>query len=154
MKITKLLSLLYIGINSTSLLAQQDSAFKVCGTGRKNPYYYPAVQYYGEFKAIKQYYSRFYDSEKFKLLADNSGIVRIQFTINCKGETGLYAVENCDYNYKACNINEVIVEELLSLTKKLNGWIPAKDKQNETIDSHKFLAFKIKNGAIVDILPK
>jgi hypothetical protein len=87
-------------------------------------------------------------------LENNSGIVRIQFVVNCKAQSGNFMVESCDYNYKICTVNPLIVNSLLELTKKLNGWIPAIDECGETVNSHKFFAFKIVNGAIEDILPK
>jgi hypothetical protein len=146
------ISLIFLCYNS--LRAQQDSTFVLCGEGLRNPYYHPTLQHYGEFKAIKQYYYNFYDGEKYKAIEHNNGIVRIQFVINCKGETGQYTVENCDHNFKPTFINNKIVDELLFLTQQLNGWIPAKDEKGEAINSHKFFAFKIRNGSIIDILPK
>jgi hypothetical protein len=134
--------------------AQSDSAFALCGTGVKWPYYNPDLTYYGNFRAIKKYYAQNYETEKFLKLENNSGIVRIQFVVNCKGESGNFVVESCDYNYKICNVNPLIVNSLLELTKSLNGWIPAINEQGESVNSHKFFAFKIVKGVIEDILPK
>jgi hypothetical protein len=51
-------------------------------------------------------------------------------------------------------INTQITAQLLELTKGLKYWIPAKDDDEKIVNSHKFFAFKIVNGQLVDILPK
>jgi hypothetical protein len=134
--------------------AQSDSVFALCGSGKTWPYYNPNLTYYGNFRAIKKYYAQSYETEKFLKLDNNSGIVRIQFVVNCKGQSGNFVIESCDYNYKICTINPLIVNSLLELTKSLNGWIPAINEEGESQNSHKFFAFKIVKGVIEDILPK
>jgi hypothetical protein len=137
-----------------SLHAQMDTTFKLCEPSRKNPYYYPDLTYRGEFRELKSYYYQYFGDENFKKLVNNSGIVRLQFQVNCKGESGHFSFQNCDFNYKTCLIDETITTQLLNLTKSLNGWIPAKNEKGDYVNSHKFFAFKIKEGQLIDILPK
>jgi hypothetical protein len=147
-------TILFCFIMSNIMQAQTDSSFSLCGTGRKNPYYYPQLRYRGEFRELKAYFYQYFAEENFKNLSNNSGIVRIQFQVNCNGTSGNFSIKNCDFKYKVCEINESISSKLLNLTKSLNGWIPAKDEKGNYINSHKFFAFKIKDGQLIDILPK
>ncbi len=146
--------LLFCLIVPDRIYAQPDTSFSLCGTGRKNPYYHPDLNYRGEFRELKAYFYQYFAEENFKNISHNSGIVRVQFQVNCKGESGNFNFINYDFNYKVCDIDQVITTKLLNLCKSLNGWIPAKDEKGEYINSHKFFAFKIKNGQLIDILPK
>ena len=127
-----------------------NSDFELCD-GNLYPYYYPELKYKGEFYAIKR---SFYDQYKIIESANNSGIVRIQFHVNCKGVSGNFEVETYDLTYRKNTIDNQIVAQLLQLSKELNGWVPGVNEDGETINSHKFLAFRIVNGELIDILPK
>jgi hypothetical protein len=137
-----------------SAFSQIDSTFQLCGTGSKKPYYFPELRHRGGFREIKQHFYLGYDKSVYEKVKNNSGIVRIQFAVNCKGESGQFKIEVCDFNYKISTMHATIIEQLLFLTKALNGWLPAHNDKGEAINSHKFFAFKIENGSIVDILPK
>jgi hypothetical protein len=135
---------LFISCNSAS------ENFELCGGGL-HPYYHPELNYKGSFYAIKEHFKTNY---KPVSTGNNTGIVRIQFQVNCKVETGNYNMETYSFNYELTAINTQITAQLLELTKGLKDWIPAKDDEGKTVNSHKFFAFKIVNGQIVDILPK
>jgi hypothetical protein len=124
--------------------------FKLC-SNEKHPYYYPTLNYEGGFYEIKKHY---YDKYKNIQSDKNTGIIRIQFQVNCRGETGNYKIASYSLDYKLETINKQINDQLLLLTKDLKDWIPAVDDKGESIDSHKFFAFKVINGKLVDILPK
>lgn len=132
----------------------KDSTFKLCEQGRTYPYYSSKVTYKGSFWDIKQQYLSNYPLKKFKKLKNNSGILTIQFKINCKGEIGDFSVQQCDLNYEPIVLNEKIVTYFLEETKKLKEWIPGKDEDGNEVNSHKFFSFRIKDGVILEILPK
>mgnify|MGYP000854727886 FL=1 len=124
--------------------------FDLC-SGKLHPYYYPELKYKGDFYAVKQHY---YDNYKQVKSIQNSGIVRIQFHVNCRGETGNYKVETYSFDYLKTELDLRISKQLVQLTKSLTNWIPAENEDGETVNSHKFFAFKIKKGQLIDVLPK
>jgi len=124
--------------------------FELCNTSL-HPYYYPELKYEGDFYAIKKHFKEYYQPV---LASDNSGIIRIRFQVNCKGESGNYNIETYDFNFKITQINKEITTQLLELTKSLDGWIPARNDDGKRVNSHKFLAFKVENGNLIEIMPK
>jgi hypothetical protein len=126
------------------------SEFKLC-PGKKRPYYYPTLEYKGSFHEIKRH---FFSNYKTIDASNNNGIVKIRFYINCKGETGDFFIDTYSLNYKRISITNKISNQLLYLTKDLKDWIPARNDEGEKINSHKFFAFKIIEGKLIDILPK
>jgi len=136
--------LCFISCNSSS------NDFELCGGGLK-PYYRTGLSYEGDFYAIKEYFKTNYKAIKS---GENSGIVKIQFHVNCKGEAGNYKLEAYSFDYQLLEINSEITSQFLELTKGLNEWIPGKDEDGEAVNSHKFFAFKIVEGVLTEILPK
>jgi len=131
--------------------SENNEKFELC-SGKTHPYYYPALEYNGGFYKIKKHY---YSNYKTIELSNNTtGIVKISFNINCKGESGNYFLETYSLNYKNISISKKITEQLLNLTKRLNYWVTAYDEDGDSVNSHKFFAFKIINGKLTDILPK
>lgn len=135
-------------------LAQGEDDFKLCGEGIMHPYYYPELMYDGDFIAILSHFKDDFNSEKHTDLKYNSGILTIQFHVNCKGETGDFSIKMVDFDFKGTKINQEMVDEILNFTKGLNKWIPAKDEDGLIVNSHKFLSFKIVNSNITEIFPK
>jgi len=124
--------------------------FKLC-SGNTRPYYYPALEYKEGFYKIKKYlYDNYHKVESF----NNSGIVKIRFHVNCKGQPGNYTLETYSLDYKNMIVDSVITNQLLKLTKDLKEWIPALDEDGNFVNSHKFFAFKLVDGELKDILPK
>jgi hypothetical protein len=146
MKITIKLFLLYFLTSCSS----GNSEFKLC-SGIKRPYYFPTLEYKGDFYKIKNHFFNNYTTIQ---LPNNNGIVKIRFHVNCKGETGNFFTDTYSLDYKKTTINKDITEQLLNLTKSLKDWIPARNEEGENINSHKFFAFKIIKGDLIDILPK
>ena len=135
---------LFISCNSESI------KFELCGGGL-HPYYYPQLSYKGSFYAIKEH---FYTNYKEVNYSNNTGIVKIRFHVNCKGETGNYKVETYSLDYNSIKMESQITQQLLRLTKELKDWIPGKDAGGDFVNSHKFFAFKIIEGQLTEILPK
>jgi len=140
---------------SISLFSQQkDTTFILCGEGETWPYYYPELTYKGGFWEIKQQFRSNYPTKKFQKLKHNTGIITIQFKVNCHGETGDYVIQQCDFDYQTIALNKKITTYLVSQTKLLNNWIPATNDKGEAVNSHKFFSFRIKKGVLLEILPK
>jgi len=127
-----------------------NSEFKLC-SGGKRPYYYPTLEYKGGFYIIKKH---FFNNYKTLVCSNNTGIVKIRFDVNCKGEAGNFTIDTYSENYEKSIINDEITKQLLCLTKELKNWIPANNEEGEPINSYKFFAFKLVGGKLIDILPK
>ena len=128
----------------------QKDDFKLC-FNKKYPYYNPKLNYEGGFYEIKKH---FFDNFKEIDGEGNTGIVRIQFQVNCLGKTGNYQIETYSNNFEKSVMANEITEQLIQLTKDLQKWIPAVNDNGESVDIHKFLAFKLEKGKLIDILPK
>ncbi|NOT36608.1 MAG: hypothetical protein HOP11_04465 [Saprospiraceae bacterium] len=89
---------------------------------------------------------------EFAKIEGESGYITIRFMVNCEGKTGRYRVEQLDFEYKDKKFNEKIIDSLLSKTKSLDKWIPAKS-EDFVYDYYKYLTFKIIDNQIKDILP-
>jgi len=124
--------------------------FELCGGGL-HPYYHPQLNYQGSFFAIKNH---FYKGYKEVNSENNDGIVRIRFHVNCKGQTGNFTWDTYSLDYDSIKLDDRITDQLLALTQQLDKWIPAKDEDGSALNSHKFFAFKISDGQLIDILPK
>ena len=123
----------------------------LCGLGILKPYYLTGLDYKGGMFAIKEKYKKEYINVK---KGHNSGIVKIRFDVNCLGETGNFEFETYTLNYESTTINDSIVNQIVLIARKLNNWIPGTNDDNENINSFKFIAVKVINGEIKEILPK
>ncbi|MBK9734238.1 MAG: hypothetical protein IPO92_04430 [Saprospiraceae bacterium] len=119
-------------------------------------------------KKTKQYHNLNeelqYDGEKYALVkifttqykptdeARDSGLVRIRFMVNCKGQTGRFRMISSGYDYKKKQFNKVITDQLMTISKSLAGWKILSDKSGAK-DYYQYLIFKIKDGQIKEILP-
>lgn len=120
---------------------------------------------------IKQYYVRYssdkpsgYKGEKaaiVKLFSENyscpniegeDGYVTIRFVVNCEGKPGRYRIQEMDFNYLPKKFEKSISEKLLTITKKLDGWIPV-SRGEKNFDFYQYLTFRIEKGQIKKIMP-
>ncbi len=132
--------------------AQDD--FKLCDSVKTMPYYHPDITNALNFYDIKKHFREEYPEERFKKLAVNSGLITIQFKINCKGEVGEYRLQQCDLNYKLIEMDASITDYFMKKTKELKDWNLGKDEAGLIVNSHKFYSFRIVNGVLLEILPK
>ena len=149
-----MLILFYLVIQSNCLFSQTNEEFVLCGNQKTYPYYHPELKYHGGFWEIKNHFNTKYTEKEFVNIENNSGVVTIQFVVNCDGKTGRFETQSCDLNYTEKEVNAAIVKHLLSLTKELKNWTVALDESNLKVNSHAFLSFRIENGKITEILPK
>jgi hypothetical protein len=141
-------------LNTLLFSQEKDTSFKLCNDESVYPYYYPELKYKGDFWEIKQHYQSTYPTTKFQVLKNNSGIVTVQFKVNCKGQTGDFKILQCDSDYHPITLNKEITDYLMTKTKELKDWIPPKDEEGNIVNSHKFFSFRIKEGILLEILPK
>jgi hypothetical protein len=115
-------------------------------------YHHRELKYKGSFWEIKKQYE--YPIAKFQNLKNNSGIITIPFKGNCKGETGDFSLQQCDLACQLTRLDTAITTYFLNKTKMLKGWSPAKNKEGKLINSHKFYSLRIRQGILLEILPK
>lgn len=107
------------------------------------------MEYEGEKSAIETIFMANYKSEK---IDNESGLIRINFVVNCKGKTDRFRLISMDENYNEKIFLKSITNQLLIITKNLNGW-KAKKYHEKDIDYYQYLIFKIENGQLKEILP-
>lgn len=112
------------------------------------------TNYQGDKEMIEKAFKEKYNPENAK---NESGLIRIRFIVNCKGETDRFRVIGMDENYQKKIFDKSITEQLLRISKNLKGWMPKNftSKTNEVFsyDYYQYLIFKIKNGQLIEILP-
>lgn len=106
-------------------------------------------QYRGEKLAIIETFKA-----KYKPVGINNetGLVRIRFIVNCKGETGRYRTIGMNTLYQKKEFDSRIIDQLLNITKNLSGWKVFSDN-SKSYDYYQYLIFKIEDGNIKEILP-
>ena len=107
------------------------------------------LEYEGEKSAIEKVFIENYKSEKIN---GETGLIRINFVVNCKGKIDRFRLISMDENYNKKVFLKSITDQLLRITKNLNGW-KAKKINEKDIDYYQYLIFKIENGQLKEILP-
>jgi hypothetical protein len=128
-----------------------DPHFKVCNPERVYQYYNfsKGLQYTGEKTTINNHFrTGFKPKERYS----DSGFLTIRFIVNCEGKTGWFRVQGMDNAYHKKNFTPSLVDEILTLTKKLDGWIPG-DIENTRVGYYQYLTFKFENGNLIEIMP-
>ncbi|MGB0887260.1 MAG: hypothetical protein ACPGSL_03980 [Vicingaceae bacterium] len=133
---------------------EKENSFKLCDSVGVWPYYNPDLTIEGNFWEAKEHYKKDYPLSLFQTLKNNTGIITVQFKVNCKGETGDFSIQQCNFNYQPTVMAEQITGYFLSQSKTLTGWIPGKDEEANVVNHHKFFSFRIKEGELIQILPK
>ena len=126
--------------------------FLICPDDFNYSYQYfnfDSFDYKGEKVAIENEFMKSYDSKKTN---KESGLIRIRFIVNCQGKTDRFRIQSVDENYKTKEFDKNITEQLLLITKKLDGWKPKKHKGKE-VNYYQYLIFKIEQGQLMEILP-
>ncbi|MBK7232081.1 MAG: hypothetical protein IPH93_07410 [Saprospiraceae bacterium] len=129
-----------------------DPDFKICNQEDQIIQYFnngQGMEYIGGKYKLDSF---FYSNYKFVLNSKESGLIRIRFVVNCKGGTGRFRMIASDNQYKEKVFDPAISQQLISISKKLDGWIP-KQWKNTNVDYYQYLIFKIENGKLVQILP-
>jgi hypothetical protein len=115
-------------------------------------------QYYNDLKGLLfsgdkiTIQREFKEKYKFENVKKESGLIRIRFIVNCKGETDRFRMIGMDENYQEKLFDGSITKQILQISKGLKGW-KIKKSHNYDIDYYQYLIFKIKEGQITEILP-
>jgi hypothetical protein len=125
--------------------------FELCNAKRTFQYFNigEGLEYDGEKWALEKEFATKYKSEIAK---NETGLIRINFVVNCKGKTDRFRIIAMDENYHEKVFNKSITEQLMSITKNLTGW-KSKKYEEIGIDYYQYLIFKIENGQLKAILP-
>jgi hypothetical protein len=106
--------------------------------------------YEGEKIAIERAFAAQYKPKRAK---KESGLVRIRFVVNCRGETDRFRVLGMDKDYNEKVFDRSITDQLLAIAKTLKGWKAQQYENQVDIDYYQYLTFKLEQGRIVEILP-
>jgi hypothetical protein len=131
--------------------ASDNKDFELCNSKHIFQYFNigDGLLYQGEKLAIEKEFAKKYKSE---IIKNETGLIRINFVVNCKGKIDRFRLLSMGENYKEKTFVNSITEQLMSITKSLKGWKGKKYKENE-IDYYQYLIFKIENGQLKEILP-
>ncbi len=112
-------------------------------------YYFKYTSYRGGLYMLRKLYEK-----KYRKVEDgrNTGIVRIGFIVNCLGDIGDFDILEMDENYKEKKLNREITDQLLEILKSSGKWIPG-ERNDESVDTYKYVSFRIKDGRITEIFP-
>jgi len=125
--------------------------FQLCYDEKRVMQYFnfsSGLQYEGEKKALVRWFNENYVAPK----STQSGFVRIRFIVNCHGDAGRFRMIASDENYQEQTFDSAITDQLLAITKSLDGWLPQPIDEDHK-DYYQYLVFKINNGTITEILP-
>jgi len=129
-----------------------DPGFKICTNEINIPQYYnfgKGLQYIGEKIAIDKY---FIENFKSRIQKNETGFLTIRFIVNCEGKTGRFRVEGMDNNYQRKKFDKELEDQILKLTKQMNGWIVG-ESQGQKFDYYQYLTFKLVDGKLIEITP-
>ena len=113
--------------------------------------YYNTASYYKQHKReIEHYFKSNY--QPVTDTAGQSGYITIRFIINCSGQTGRFRMYELNTGYKPFTFHSEISDQLMKLTKNLQGWQPVTYK-SKTYDSYQYITLRLKKGAIEWISP-
>jgi len=128
-----------------------DTNFELCNEKNAKQYHNlnEEMLYEGEKNALVNTFNTQFKSND---TISESGMIRIRFLINCKGETGRFRLVEAGYDYKEKQFDPYITDQLIKITKSLKGWKILSDKFGPK-DYYQYLIFKIDAGKITEILP-
>ena len=111
--------------------------------------YAEGPNYEGEKYAILEAFRQDYQA-----VEDDSqtGSLRIRFVVNCRGETDRFRIMGMDKDYQPKDFRPEITDQLLDITRKLNGW-KVISRHEVALDYYQYLIFKLDKGQLTQILP-
>lgn len=128
-----------------------DSSFQICNSNDQIIQYFNdgnGVQYKGGKPSID---SLFFSSYR-AIPKPESGLIRIRFVVNCKGETGRFRLLTADLNYQPRSFSPEITSQLLQIVQSMKGWEPKRWK-NSPIDYYQYIICRVENGHLTNVLP-
>jgi hypothetical protein len=127
-----------------------DPNFKPCDEKQVFQYYNfgKGLQYKGEKPELVAHFKKFKEINS----KGATGFITIRFIVNCEGKTGRFRIQEMSNDYVVKSFGKEITDQLLSLTKSLDGWIAATNKERN-FDYYQYLTFKIEDGRLIEIMP-
>lgn len=132
-----------------------DPDFLLCRSENYTVQYYAYTNHEGDYpyinekRELEEIFNKKYDPQ---MAAKESGLIRIRFVVNCKGEADRYRIISMDNNYKPKKFDKSITDQLLTITKSDLRW-KSFDTEKLKRDYYMYLIFKIDNGNIIEIMP-
>lgn len=131
----------------------QDTNFKLCGIHNYIFDYYNGGDLYG-YKGGKRVIWDYMDEKlETEKLFKESGYLTFRFIVNCKGEAGRFVTEQADLDFQRKAFNAATIDHCYELLKGLKEWDPT-HRDGEIVDAIFYFTFKLKDGELIDILPK
>jgi hypothetical protein len=125
-----------------------DPSFTLCNPGFVPQYYMVSTTYKGERRAIKEHFFKNYRPVN----AAGKGFITIRFIVNCQSKAGRFRMESLDDQYQPASFPAAITDQLLTLTRQLEGWLPG-SYRDVVRDSYVYLTFTIRDGSLLTITP-
>ena len=130
--------------------AKDNPDFELCnGEDSVKQYFWGSgLSYVGEKKAILRAFSENYAPVQ----TTDTGLIRVRFVVNCRGETDRFRWMGMDRDYNPMDFDERIIDQLVAITKRLDGWGNF-ERQGIPQDYYQYLIFKIEAGHLVEVMP-
>lgn len=131
----------------------KDSDFELCGVLNHIFDYYNGGDTYGYKGGKRVVWQHIRQNLKEEKLFDESGYLTFRFIVNCRGESGRFVTEQSDLDYQRKTFSPETVAHCYELVKGLKDWDPT-HRDGEIVDAIFYFTFKLKDGQLIDILPK
>ncbi len=128
--------------------------FKPCFSESKiNDYYNDDdAKFEGGKGAIRAMLDLHLNPEK---LNNESGYLTFRFIVNCKGEAGRFITEESSLEFEPKAFSKSTVNHLYEILQEHGKWKALLiGKEKKARDAYTYLTFKLKDGAIIEILPQ
>jgi len=131
----------------------KDSNFELCGVRDHLFDYYNGGDMYGSKGGKRVVWQHIHQNLQKEKLFNESGYLTYRFIVNCKGEAGRFVTEQSDLDYQRKTFSPETVAHCYDLVKSFKAWEPT-DIDGENVDAVFYFTFKLKEGQLIDILPK
>lgn len=129
-----------------------DSLFQLCHSDSSLVQYYAfGEKTYGEEKiAIERLINEKYNQD---ITPNETGLLRVRFVVNCKGETGRFRLLGMNPNYTPRDFDPSITNQIIDIIQSLDQWKVFKNNRGREIEYYQYLIFKIESGEIKELMP-
>ena len=76
----------------------------------------------------------------------------LHLIVNCEGRAGRFEINELNLNLEKTNLNNHLVEDLLSITAEQKNWSVFNVKAHPK-NYYMYILYRIENGKITEILP-
>lgn len=105
------------------------------------------------FKLSKKHFRETIKSTYKNRNYTDSGYLNFRFLVNCEGIAGWFEIIKMNLNLEASKLNDDMVNQLLDITSKYNGWSSLKNSNGEPFDYYMYISYRIEHGEVTEILP-